>query len=208
MIFDLDGTLGNTLPAVIQAFQETFLRFGGRQYAPDEILAMFGPSEEGVIRSRVSPEAYSAALNSFIQRYTELHRESPAPFDGVLAMMQRLQALGLHMAVVTGKGPGTAGPAVSVMGLAPFIEAIIPGSANGAEKPKALFGLLEGWGLRPEEAAYVGDMAYDMRAAREAGVIPLGAAWAETATVGEGDGAEKLFYCVEDLVAWVEARTG
>ena len=50
MIFDLDGTLGDTIPVCIQAFQRTFHRYLGQQFTAQDIIAMFGPSEEGMLR--------------------------------------------------------------------------------------------------------------------------------------------------------------
>jgi pyrophosphatase PpaX len=206
VIFDLDGTLGDTLPVVIQAFQETFLRYNGQAYTAEDIHAMFGPNEEGVILRRVSEADYPAALAAYTRRYTELHQQASEPFAGVIALLARLQTLGIHRAIVTGKGPGTAQASLDVMGLAPYIEALKPGSAASAEKPAAIRELLALWNLHPQEAAYVGDMPYDMEAAREAGVIPLGAAWAATTTVKEGDGADEIFSTVEELLAWIESR--
>jgi phosphoglycolate phosphatase-like HAD superfamily hydrolase len=46
-----------------------------------------------------------------------------------------------------------------------------------------------------------------MHAAAEAGVQPLGAAWGETATVVENDGAARLFHSVEEFQHWVEKNT-
>ena len=57
LIFDLDGTLANTLPVAIAAFQHTFRTHVGRDYSPAEIRAMFGPSEEGILRN-AAPDHY------------------------------------------------------------------------------------------------------------------------------------------------------
>ena len=54
IIFDLDGTLVDTLPIVVTALQETLLEYSGLAYTPEEISKMFGPSEEGVIQRRVT----------------------------------------------------------------------------------------------------------------------------------------------------------
>jgi pyrophosphatase PpaX len=203
ILFDLDGTLGDTLPVVVQALQETFARFAGQHYTPLEINAMFGPAEEGVIRPRVAPEQYEAALRHYLERYAELHAAASQPFPGVLELLDRLRALGLRVGIVTGKGAGTARISMQAMGLDGRVERLAAGSPNGAEKPAAIRAMLVEWGVAPAEAAYVGDMPYDMAAAREAGVLPLGAAWAGTATVSAEDGA-RLFKSVAELAAWVE----
>ncbi len=203
VLFDLDGTLGDTMPIVFRSLQETFRLYGGREFSKREIAAMFGPTEEGVIRPRVPEADYPAALRYFLDRYAALHTQAPAPFPGIIELLEMLGKKGIRRGVVTGKGRGTAEISVRSMGLAAYIDALETGSEAGAEKPQAIRRVLAGWAIAPEKAAYVGDMPYDMQAAREAGLLPLGAAWAASATVKEGDGAEWVFYSVDSLIDWV-----
>lgn len=205
ILFDLDGTLGDTLPIVVQALQETFRAYSGREYSPLDIAAMFGPAEEGVIRPRVAQVDYPAALRYYLDRYAELHEAAKEPFPGVIALLDLLGQKGIRRGVVTGKGRGTAEISMRAMGLLPYIDALETGSEAGAEKPQAIRRLLDAWGIAASDAAYVGDMPYDMHAAREAGLLPLGAAWAATATVKDGDGAAQLFGTVEALTDWASA---
>ena len=64
---------------------------------------------------------------------------------------------------------------------------------------------LDRLGLEPHEAVYVGDTAGDMRAAAKAGMQAIGAAWAQTATVNQGNGTAPLhvFHRVEDFRRWI-----
>jgi phosphoglycolate phosphatase-like HAD superfamily hydrolase len=208
VIFDMDGTLGDTLPVVDQAFQDTLLRFTGRHFTPEEIHAHFGPSEDGMLRALVRPADFDAALDCYFQRYAELHRAINQPFPGVIDLLQQLRARGLHTAIVTGKGPHTAQISMDVLGLSPYIEELKAGTPGGAGKPAALRELLAAWDLPAAHAIYVGDMPYDMQASREVGLLPIGAAWAVTATVRDGDGAAMLFTRVADLSAWLLPQLG
>lgn len=211
IIFDLDGTLGNTLPIVVEALQDTFRRYDGREYTPEEIATMFGPTEEGVIERRVPPEAYRPALEHYLRRYEALHAAADRPFPGVIDLLEWLRARGVRTGIVTGKGPVTAQISLRAMGLEPYIEMVECGSPAGAEKPAGIARILAAWGLEPARngappsAAYVGDVPYDMQAAREAGVLPIGAAWAATALVRPGD-AEHVFDSVAALQAWLAGR--
>lgn len=207
MIFDLDGTLGDTMPVVTQALQETFQQFAGHHYPAAEIYSMFGPSEEGVIARRVPPDVFPAALRFYLARYAELHQAARQPFPGVIELLDLLQARGIRRGVVTGKGSGTAEISMRAMGLQPHIETLIAGSPTGAEKPQAIRQVLADWALLPAQAAYVGDMPYDMRAARQVGVLPLGAAWSASATVKNEDvSAGCNFYAVSALMEWVKRQ--
>lgn len=54
VIFDFDGTLANTLPICFYAFQHVFKEFDNKDLSSEEIKAMFGPSETGIIRDNLS----------------------------------------------------------------------------------------------------------------------------------------------------------
>lgn len=204
ILFDMDGTLGDTLPICVQALQDTLARFTAVDYSEAEIYGMFGPTEEGVLMRRIPAPEFQPALHHYLERYTTLHQSAQEPFPGVIALLADLKRQGVRIGVVTGKGRGSAEISMQAMGLAPYIETLITGHPSGAEKPTSIRAALREWELPPETVAYVGDMPYDMQAAREAGVVPLGAAWAASATVKDGDGAAKVFYRVADLARWLQ----
>ena len=201
LIFDMDGTLGDSLPFILIALRETFERFSGCTLSDAEIGAMFGPTEEGIIARRVAPEAYPQALAFFLERYAGLH--AAQPFPGICELLAELKARGLRVAVATGKGPGTAAISVRAYGLEGLIDRLETGSAQGGIKPELIRRVLEGWGLPGSAAAYVGDSRSDMDDARTAGVLPIGAAWTRSATVTAAD-TPYLFTSVEALEAWIE----
>jgi phosphoglycolate phosphatase-like HAD superfamily hydrolase len=66
--------------------------------------------------------------------------------------------------------------------------------------------VLAKWQVPPDEVAYVGDTAYDLKAASEAHVIPLGAAWAATAEVNNLRALAPLtvFDQVEEFIRWID----
>lgn len=206
IIFDLDGTLGNTLPVCYAAFREALLTYTGREYADAEIDALFGPSEEGIVR-RVVPQQWRECLEVYLAAYERHHELAPHPFPGVVEALDTLKQHGLRLGLVTGKGPRGAAISLRRLGLADAFDMIEVGSPEGAVKPEAIQRILAHWGVAPERAAYVGDTAYDVEAAREAGVIPLAAAWAPTARRDELLAAQPAacFTDVTQLVAWTAA---
>lgn len=205
MIFDLDGTLGDTLPVCYAGYREVFWEFLGRRYTDQEIAALFGPNEEGIFR-QVVPDRWEAALASYQREYRRAHTLCPAAFPGIEAALQLLKQRGLHLGIVTGKGPESTAFTLEYLGLASYFGAIGPGDVDGAIKPQAIRRILSQWGIAPDQAAYIGDMAYDMRAAKEVGVVALGAAWAETMDIASLEAAEPLivFRTVEAFADWIE----
>jgi pyrophosphatase PpaX len=207
VIFDLDGTLGNTLPVVFEAFQRTLLEFLGHHYTDREIRALFGPTEEGIFQQLV-PEQWQACLQTYLAAYDEIHAQYAHPFPGIEDALQLLKQCGVPLAIVTAKGHHSAAISLRHLGLAHYFDAVETGTAEGAVKPKFIRKVLARWGASSCQVAYIGDAAYDMEAAREAGVIPLGAAWAATADADRLNALSPLatFRSVDDFIRWIEVN--
>lgn len=103
MIFDLDGTIGDTLPLCIKAFRQAIKIFIKRDITDEEIIATFGPSEEGTIYSLV-PQQYDEGLEKYLHYYKLFHNECPKAFDGIVEIIRELKQNGIRIAMVTGKG--------------------------------------------------------------------------------------------------------
>ena len=208
IIFDLDGTLGDTLPVCIAASRHAFERFLRRRFTDEEIIATFGPTEDGAIQ-RMIPDSWQAGLQAYLEEYERMHGQCAAPFAGIEDVLRLLKARDVRLAIVTGKGAGSATISMKYLGLTPYFDVVETGSADGPIKPRAIQKVLATWGIAPHQVAYVGDTAYDMVAAAEVGVVALGAAWARTATLGDSrtSHAHVIFNSVDDFGAWIEHNT-
>src|ERR1700731_2674840 len=103
VIFDLDGTLANTLPLCIRAFRESVSPLIHRSVTDEEIIATFGPSEEGTIMA-LAPDHYARGVADYLHFYKAYHESCPRPFDGIRELLQVLQEKGVRIGMVTGKG--------------------------------------------------------------------------------------------------------
>jgi phosphoglycolate phosphatase-like HAD superfamily hydrolase len=68
MIFDLDGTLLNSLPVCYSGFRSTLRKFLGREYSDAKINALFGPSEEGMLK-KLLPDQWEESLQYYLAAY-------------------------------------------------------------------------------------------------------------------------------------------
>jgi phosphoglycolate phosphatase-like HAD superfamily hydrolase len=207
VIFDLDGTLADTLPVCFAAFRRTFETHLGETFSDREIRAMFGPSEEGILRRRC-PEGWPAALETYLREYERAHTALAAPFVGIEDVLTALERLGVRRAIVTGKGAGSAAISSRMLGLAPHFDVIETGSGDGRIKPDRIRTVLGRWELPAAAVAYVGDAPSDIEVAREVGLVALAAAWAPTAEperMGELV-PDALFLTVASFAAWIEAH--
>lgn len=183
IIFDLDGTLANTLPLCIKAFRQSVEPLALKPVSDEEIIATFGPSEEGTIMTLI-PEHYEQGIVNYLQFYETLHDMCPEPFAGIKDILARLKNAGIRIAMVTGKGEHSTAISLEQFGLSSFFEIVETGSRSGPRKKLGIKNVLTAWSdLRKDEVLYVGDAPSDITASREAGVAVAAAAWAETADV-------------------------
>ncbi len=190
-IFDLDGTLGDTLPVCFQAFATVLERRLGRRYSDPQIHAMFGPSEEGIL-ARHFPSDADGALEEYLREYRLAHKACPEPFPGIREALELLRGRGVNLAIVTGKGPRSASISLSAFRLANYFPVVESGSPDGGVKPAAMRRVLRTWGLPPEDVAGIGDSPSDVRSAKEVGASSIAAAWAQ------GSDPAKLASCRPD----------
>ncbi len=206
LIFDLDGTLGDTLPVCFRAFARVLGRRLGRPFTDAAIHAMFGPSEEGIL-ARLCPDDPGGALEEYLAEYRSAHAACPRPFDGIREALETLRGRGVELAIVTGKGPRSASISLEAFDLAKFFPVVEAGSPLGGVKPAAMRRVLDHWGLLPGDVVGVGDAPSDIRSAKQVGMASVAAAWAP------GTRADRLAACNPDrlfrhagaLLEWLES---
>lgn len=206
IIFDLDGTLANTLPLCIRAYQQVLLSLFRREYSGSEIIAHFGRTEEGILQQLV-PDQWEASFQDYLVVYEQLHWQCPEPFPGIRRLLDLLKQQRIALALVTGKGRQTTDCTLRYLGLNEYFHPIETGSANGVVKATCIQRVLDDWQIPPQRVAYVGDAVVDMEEAHKAAVLPLRAAWGEGAFSDIGKDAPyayATFRHVEQFMAWIE----
>ncbi|MCX8037509.1 MAG: HAD family hydrolase [Candidatus Sumerlaeia bacterium] len=208
VIFDLDGTLADTIPICLIACREAIASVSDRALTDQEIKALFGPTEEGVIRRLVPKERWNECLNTYLRAYERAHAACTSPFDGIDDALQLLKRRRIPMAIVTGKGEPSAAISLRFLGFGHYYDRIETGSPDGDIKASNIRKVLAAWNLPPEAAVYVGDAPADIRAAREAGVLPVVAAWAQSANRERllALSPEVFLESTADFVRWLEAN--
>jgi len=205
VIFDLDGTLANTLPLCISAFRKSIEPLINRNVSDEEIIATFGPSEEGTIEA-LAPDFYDKGVADYITHYTALHDMCSAVFNGMPQLLETLKSKGIRTAMVTGKGRASAEISLQRFSITQYFELLETGIRTGPSKPQGIQAILNKWAdLDKNEVIYVGDAPSDITACREVGIPIVAAAWAETAEPEKSIALhpDELFYTVPDFTAWL-----
>jgi phosphoglycolate phosphatase len=178
IVFDMDGTLFDSLPVVVDCYRRTVVEFGGPDLSPEEILAAFaiGPAAtmlEALIGRRVGAEAiasYEARLDMEKARITV--------YDDVQDTVASL-SVRLPLGVFTAADTRAAELLLAAAGLRENLGPVL--GADAAQRPKpapgGLIAVAEQLGLSPTEVAYVGDGPADVEVARGCGALAIAAAW-------------------------------
>lgn len=204
IIFDLDGTLANTLPVCLTAFREVFIKYLNRNLTDGEIASYFGVSEEGILQ-QVVPLKWQDGLEMYLDEYAKAHKICARPFEGIELILNYCQANDIALAIVTGKGNRSAEISLEYLNLNGYFDIVETGSAQGGIKPLGIGRILDRWNLAADRVAYVGDSGSDIVDAKEAGVIPLAAGWAETTNVEQlrSMHPQETFITVQQFEEWI-----
>ena len=208
VIFDLDGTLADTLDVCIEAFQYAIKAHTGDHLSPAEVVALWGPTEEGVLRSAVGPE-WEESVETFLSEYERLHVAVPEPFPGIRPVLDHLRDVGIPLAVVTGKGPRSAQISLEVLGIEDAFDAVEAGSIDGAVKAQKIRHIVERWAVPPAGVVYVGDHPHDAIEAHKAGTMAVAAAWSDHTDVEalRNSGPDEYFDSSLDFAEWLTSQT-
>ena len=180
VIFDLDGTLLNTIDDLADAANWVCARHGWPLHMVEEykrfvgngiprLVERFAPAPER------TPEGLARALEEFSERYGAHRADKTAPYAGMPEAVERLRAAGVRTAVLSNKAHALAGPVVEdyYPGQFPWVQGALPGLPTKPD-PTLLHRLMEQMGASPEDTLFVGDSDVDIRAARNGGLTSCG----------------------------------
>ena len=201
VIFDMDGTIVDSLPLCVEAFRLAVEPVAQRSFSKEEIFAAFGPSDEGTIRIFV-PDAVETCFDQFLYHYRRLHPVlCPKPFDGMIDLLDWLKAKQIPIGLVTGKGPKSLAITLEELELGHYFDAIETGSPIRANKPECLRNILCKFNHLPSESVYIGDAPSDILACREVSIPLYSVVWAKMVDMPKLQSLqpEKIVYSVEEL---------
>lgn len=180
MIFDLDGTLLNSLRDLWAALNGALWECGLPYRSEDEVRSFVGDGADMLIlRALDGDESRFAECKAAFKRlYDKDMRNQTRPYDGVNKMLSDITAQGIAVAVLSNKYDS----AVKELCAYFFGDKIkyAAGQKDGIKvkpDPTALLKLLDEAGVKAEEAAYCGDGEADVLCAKAAGVDFIAATW-------------------------------
>jgi phosphoglycolate phosphatase len=172
-IFDLDGTLVDSLPTVAAAMAVAMERHGFPIDAA-AVIPRIGPPMNLLVEEMTGcPREVADRINDdFMALYYGEYVQRTPPMAGAEALLDRMRAAGVRLSVLTNKVESGGHQMVDFQGWTARFESVAGRDSGGRPKPApdgALL-LLERLGARPDEAAIVGDTEFDMGCGRNAGL--------------------------------------
>ena len=175
VVFDLDGTLLDTLGDLAGSVNYALRKHGLRECSLQEVRSFLGNGivrlMQNAVKNAVEGVAFEEVFQTFRSHYLEHCLDTTQPYPGILPMMEKLRESGVKIAIVSNK----LHPAVQELNRRFFADLVT--SAVGESEtvrrkphPDGVLKALEELGSRPEEAVYVGDSEVDWESARQAGL--------------------------------------
>ncbi len=181
VLFDLDGTLTDTLRDIADAMNRSLRRHDLPEWPIDAYRYLVGDGAKKLAERAVRDRTEMAAsVQKEYQAWYETHtRVATRPYDGVPEMLQTLQTRGVPLAVFSNKPDADTKNVVAHF--FPDIRwAAVRGQVAGVPvkpDPAGALAVARKLGTAPEEVLYLGDTSTDMRCAINAGMHPVGALW-------------------------------
>jgi len=206
IIFDLDGTLLNTIDDLADAGNWVCRNHGWPTHTVDEYKYFVGNGMTKLTTRFMpeelrAPEKIQETLNEFMPYYNAHKADKTAPYPGMTELLGRLKAAGISMAVLTNKAHELSGPVVEhyYPGLISMVQGALTGVPTKPD-PTLLHKLMERMGADPERTLFVGDSNVDIQTAKNGGLTSCGVLWGfRTRAELETEGANYLAQTPEEL---------
>ncbi|MGL4852819.1 MAG: HAD family hydrolase [Phocaeicola sp.] len=184
IIFDLDGTLLNTIGDLAAAVNHALTHYGYPTHSEEAYRFFVGNGiakllERALPADKKNAEEVDQLMSQFLPYYTAHSADFTAPYPGTVELLKELQAKGYKLAVASNKHQAGTSELVAHY-FAGITFCSVLGQREGVATkphPTIVHESVAAAGVTIEEALYVGDSNVDMETAQNAGVEAVGVAW-------------------------------
>lgn len=205
VIFDLDGTILNTLNDLADAVNYSMEKCGYPTHTVDEIRSFIGNGIDILIRrsipSNCNDAQWLAARDTFKEYYSAHMLDKTKPYEGIKSLLEELKARGFKTAVVTNKNHDMANEMVPSF-FDNLFACIIGTDLTKRERkpaPDGVFAALKELNSVKDNAIYIGDTEVDVQTAHNAGLKCVGVMWGFRCG-GKIEGADFIIHSPKELL--------
>lgn len=204
VLFDLDGTVIDSGSIILASMRHASLTVLGREIPDAELVqAVGGPGLVEQMRM-LDADRVDELVDCYRAHNEPLHAEL-TECAGMTDALTTLKGQGRRLGIVTAKRRATVDIAFRYLPLESFFEVVVGADDTERHKPdpEPLLFALDRLGASPEQAAYVGDSPFDIRAARAAGLHSVGVTWGRLHGRDrlEAEGPDAIVETTEELLA-------
>ena len=181
-IFDLDGTLADTLADIASAMNFALATLSLPTHDLAAYRTFVGEGVEHLANRALPvdrPELRPALIEAYVARYDEVYLDESVPYPGIVDLLDALAGRAIPLAVLSNKpDPATRKVISALFGDQRFVS--VAGHKPEVPKkpdPAGALAIAAHLGIAPGEFIFVGDTAIDMQTAVAAGMVPVGASW-------------------------------
>ena len=185
VIFDLDGTLSDSISSMKYCGDRALGEYGFRNITVDEYKIFVGDGAATLIKRCLKAagdetlEYFDRAFAKYMEEFKENAMYGVKPYDGVVELLEALKAKGLKLAVLSNKPhQGTIEVVETLFGKDVFD--CIMGQQDGVPikpAPDGVFSIAKELSMDVEDFLYVGDTCTDMQTGKRAGAFTIGVLW-------------------------------
>lgn len=180
ILFDFDGTIADTLPVCFYSFQKVFWQYDHRLLSNQDIVAMFGPSEVGIIEQNlINKSRLNDAIHDYYFHYEREHQNLVRANSDVQKLLDHICKKGILTGIVTGKARRSLDISVKHLFPEQLFHVSITGDDVVNPKPhqEGIIKAMSTLGCAPHETVFVGDSNADIEAGARANVKTVGVNW-------------------------------
>ena len=178
VLFDLDGTVGDSVELIISSFQHATREVLGREFTREETIQGIGkPLREQMVA--LSPGHADDLVRSYQVFNHREHDRMLTLYDGVKTLLIGLRDAGVKLGLVTSKSRRVTQMAFDLTGIEALFDETVCAEDTPRNKPlpDPLILCVERLGVPAQRSVYVGDSPFDIQAARAAGLESIGVTW-------------------------------
>jgi HAD superfamily hydrolase (TIGR01549 family) len=177
IIFDIDGTLTSTNELIFKSFNHIAEKYLGKIFTDEEIISLFGPTEDVIIKEWCKDDFMSAKSDYY--NYYKANHNLASLYPGIKDLLIFLKKKEILLGIFTGKGRQASLITLNELKIINYFDLIITGDDVTNHKPSSegIMKFVNEYNIKKEEVLMIGDSVADIRASKEAGIHIASALW-------------------------------
>ncbi|MBW1808513.1 MAG: HAD-IA family hydrolase [Deltaproteobacteria bacterium] len=178
IVFDLDGTILNSLPATFNALRAVISPRIGREVQIKDMVHLINNTDLEILREMAGVDDYQACLAEYLDHFRN-HQDDLQPFPGVIELVEELGRNDVPVAILTGRARLSTDLLLELHGLKDLVKLVVAADDGPARKPApdGIFKIAKELEVEFKGGLIIGDGPADVKAGRAASLFTIATRW-------------------------------